>query len=332
MRRQPLGQTGASVPVLCQGCMQLGAGGEGAEAQRRADAAIEAALAAGIDHFDHADIYQRGRAETLFGTWLAAAPSRREQVIIQTKVGIRPPNDGGAACTRYDFSAAHITTAVDGCLARLRCGRIDVLLLHRPAALVEFDELARVVDDLVRAGKIRHLGVSNHSGAQMRLLARHLGRPLAANQLEFNPVHCSLVDRGLTVNRPDNPTDADGNDALEECRLQGVTIQAWSPLARGFLSGRPAEQALADERSRAKFPLHRVLPAARVVERIARERGVPCEAVVLAWILRHPAGIQPVIGTTDPARITACAQADQVTLSREEWYELLTAGRGAPLP
>ncbi len=332
MRTQTLGAHGPTVPVICCGCMTLARGITDTDTARQSAArTVEAALALGLNHFDHADIYQGGRAESLFGDWLAEHPSLRERLVIQSKCGIRPPDDS-ASCTRYDFSRAHIEAAVDGSLRRLRCEYLDVLLLHRPDALVDIEELAVTVDDLVSSGKIRHIGVSNHSAAQMRLLASVLPVPLIANQMEFNPVHNALVDYGLRVNRPDNPSAADGCDALEECRLGSVTIQAWSPLARGFLSGRPATEALTDARSQAKFPLDRILQTAHAINSLARTHAVPREAVVLAWILRHPAAIQPVIGTCDPARLDACAKAVDVCLSRDQWYTVLTAGRGESIP
>jgi predicted oxidoreductase len=180
--------------------------------------------------------------------------------------------------------------------------------------------VARAFDELSRSGKVRWFGVSNHTAAQMELLRKYLNQPIVANQVEFNVIHTHLLDEGIVFNQNiSRPTRNEG--VMEYCRLHNITLQAWGPLATGRLTGR----------SRPNEEKH-VQEAASRVAQLAREKGVSPEAILIAWILRHPAHIQPLPGTTNPERIRAAAQADQVSLTREEWYDLFTAGRGEKLP
>jgi predicted oxidoreductase len=292
------------------------------EDRREAVSTIRAALDAGITFFDHADIYGRGRREEVFAAIWDEVPHLRQRVFVQSKCGIRFAGEGGEhAPKRYDFSYDHILSAVEGSLRRLKTDHLDVLLLHRPDALVEPEEVARAFDDLHFVGKVRHFGVSNHTAAQIQLLQRWVDRPLVANQLQINPIHTPLIDEGVVMNRADYASPDRNEGTLEFCRLHGITIQAWAPLAGGLLSGRATAEAEP-----------RVGAAAAEVARLARARGVSREAIVIAWLLRHPARIQPIIGTTTPARIAACCQADEIELTREEWYSLYIAGRGRELP
>jgi predicted oxidoreductase len=288
----------------------------------RTRATVQAALDQGIGFFDHADIYGRGLREEVFSTTWEGAPHLRERVFLQSKCGIRTAGDTGPeAPARYDFSYEHIVRSVEGSLRRLKTDYLDVLLLHRPDALVEPEEVARAFDELQLKGQVRFFGVSNHTAAQIQLLQTCVDQPLVANQVQLSVVHAQMINDGIVFNRDDDAPASRSEGTLAFCRMQGITLQAWSPLAAGALTGRPLANAAP-----------RVERAAAVVREVADERGVSKEAVVIAWLLRHPAGIQPVIGTTNATRIAACCQADELTLSREEWYRLFEVGRGRRVP
>lgn len=274
-----------------------------------APAALDAAVESGFTAFDHADIYGAGASETVFGAWLADHRELREDILIQSKCGIRPGDP-----VMYDFSRNHIVTSVEGILSRLRIEYLDVLLLHRPDPLVEPDEVANAFDLLFRSGKVRSFGVSNHSARQMEYLSGILDHSLVANQLEISLAHPDIVTSGTAVNQREPAMTMRAGEVIDYCRLNGITLQAWGPLAQGRYSGREDNSA------------------ARVVSEMAERYGVSREAIVLAWLLRHPAPIMPVIGTTNPGRIAACAEADTIILDRVDWFRLLEAGRGVGMP
>jgi predicted oxidoreductase len=272
----------------------------------------------------HADIYARGKSESVFGEYLIEHKGLRESITIQTKCGIRFPGSGEGTKrvpTRYDFSYEHIVGSAEESLRRLAIEQIDTLLLHRPDPLVEPDEVARAFADLRKAGKVREFGVSNHSAAQIELLSASLDRPLVANQMEVSLLHPDLVAAGTAVNQRSPSHVLRDEGTIEYCRRTGITVQAWSPLAKGRLSGRDVSSESQETRD-----------AAQLIAQFAREKGVPGEAIVLAWVLRHPAPILPVVGTTNPERIAASAQADATLLTREEWYLLLEVARGMRMP
>ena len=312
MKTLRIPHTELEVSRIACGCMNLSrAWDDGAitAAEIRATLAlVEAALEHGITLFDHADIYARGKSEQLFGEALRQMPELRSRIVLQSKCGIRLAGDPAAdSPQRYDFSRGHLVRSVEGTLKRLDTDHLDLLLLHRPDPLAEPDEVARAFGQLQDSGKVLHFGVSNHSAAQISLLQEHLEQPLVANQVELSLAHHQLVSDGILFNQPGG---SGAGATLDYCREYGLLLQAWSPLAGGHLSG----------------------PAADLAAQYAQARGVATEAVLLAWLLKHPAGIQPVIGTTRPERLAACCQADQVELSREEWYALLAAARGAGVP
>ncbi len=317
-------RTELTVSRIAYGCMHLGGPWEvptiSPEVKRRATEAILTALEAGFTLFDHADIYSRGKSERVFGEILRERAIRREAIILQTKCGIRFKDDPPGAPQRYDFSYEHIVRSVEGSLQRLGTDYVDVLLLHRPDALMEPEEVARAFDVLHRSGKVRYFGVSNHTTAQIALLMRYVDQPLVVNQLELSLLHAHLIEEGIVANHNAAPAHAGVTGLLDFCRLHDVLVQAWSPLAKGHLIEPPAEAE------------SRTLRAAEAVAELAEAKQVSREAIALAWLLRHPAPIQPIIGTLSPERIRACAQADTVSLSREEWYALLTAARGERVP
>lgn len=324
MQTYRIPHTDLEVSRLAYGCMHLGGPWEAEtlsdEVRRRAAEAVQTALEVGINLFDHADIYSRGKSEAVFGELLKAGLVRRDEIVLQTKCGIRFKDDPPGAPQRYDFSYEHIVRSVEGSLRRLQTDYVDLLLLHRPDPLMEPEEVARAFDELHRGGKVRYFGVSNHTAAQMALLARYVDQPLVVNQLELSLLHAHLIEDGIVANHDDAPAYAGVTGLLDYCRLHDVLVQAWSPVAKGHLIDPPAE---ADGRT---------LRAAEAVAQLAEARQTTREAIALAWLLRHPAPIQPIIGTLRPERIRASAQADAIRLTREEWYALLTAARGERVP
>ncbi len=271
---------------------------------------IQTALEQGIDFFDHADIYGGGTCEEIFAEAMGMKPDIREKILLQSKCGIRPAS--------YDFSREHILSSVDGSLRRLKTDYLDVLLLHRPDALMEPEEVAETFTILHDSGKVRHFGVSNHNPMQMKLLGKYLGQKLIINQLQFGVMHTGMIDAGLNVNmKNDCASDRDGS-VLDYCRLNDITIQAWSPFQYGFFEG----VYLDNER----FP-----ELNRQIDKLAAEKGVPNSAVAAAWILRHPAGIQTIAGTTNPSRLKDICRASEIELTRQEWYDIyLSAGNILP--
>ncbi|MFA7343157.1 MAG: aldo/keto reductase [Terrimicrobiaceae bacterium] len=326
MNSQRIPHTALEASQLVYGCAGLGGKWDGSPlaAETAGDAlrVIRAALDCGFTFFDHADIYCLGKSEEAFGAILRDQPSLRDRIVLQSKCGVRFAGDPvPGAPGRYDFSRSHIVHSVEGSLGRLKTDRLDILLLHRPDALVEPDEVAEAFDDLHASGKVRHFGVSNHSLHQVELLRKFLRQPIVVHQIEFSLLHTLLLDTGVSVNQDKPRFSRPGEGLLDYCRLHEISVQAWTPLAKGRLSGRPLEPG--------EEP--RVARAAALVGELAREKGVSREAIVLAWILRHPARIQPVVGTMDEARIRACAGACDVSLTREEWYALFVAARGEPM-
>jgi len=339
VKTQVIARTPFTVSRIVYGCMGLG--GEWSapsiteQARRDSAAAVRAALDEGITIFDHANIYGGGKAEEAFSSVWADRPGLRQAIVLQTKCGIIFPNDPAPGLPgRYDFSRAHIVSSLEASLRRLKTDYIDILLLHRPDALVEPEEVAAAFDDLHFRGKVRCFGVSNHSAAQIELLRRCVTQPLVVNQLELNLVHNQLFDAGITTDQRVTLRAVQLAGTLEYCRLNDITIQAWSPLAHGAfaraLDGSAAGSS--DPRVKAVQEDPRILAAAKAANALAEKKRVDMDAILAAWILHHPARIQPVIGTIRPQRIRAACQADRVELTREEWYELFSAGRGSPVP
>lgn len=316
MKTQQIGTSPLIGSRIALGCMRL------SENRKEAMTSVRTALECGINFFDHADIYGRGKREETFSEIWSEIPGLRDKIIVQSKCGIRFAGDTGPnAPQRFDFSYEHIIESVEASLRRLKTDYLDVLLLHRPDPLVEPEEVARAFSKLHVAGKVRFFGVSNHTPAQMELLRRYVDQPLVANQLQISLLHSNLLDEGIQANQdnPSNPIRGEG--IMEYCRLHDITIQAWSPLAAGIAAGKVVEKQ--DERT---------AQLAALVAEMAEEKNVSREAIVIAWLLRHPAHIQPIIGTMNPERIKGCCQADDLELSREEWYRLFIAGRGYRLP
>ncbi len=270
---------------------------------------IDIAMEHGINFFDHADIYGKGESEHIFGK--AIEGIAREKMIIQTKCGICP-----GVC--YDFSKEHILKSVEQSLKRLNMDYIDVLLLHRPDSLMEPEEVAEAFDLLEKEGKVRYFGVSNQNSMQMELLQRYCSQKLIINQLQFSIAHCDIIDSGFNVNvHKDEGCVRDGS-ILEYCRLKEITIQAWSPFQYGFFEG----VFIGNE----KFP-----ELNKLLNELAEKYHVSNNAIAIAWILRHPAGIQAIVGSTKKQRIAEICKASEIKLTREEWYALyMAAGKKLP--
>jgi predicted oxidoreductase len=263
---------------------------------------------AGITMFDHAAVYGGAMhvCERRFGDALALSPSDRAEIVIQTKVGIREGY--------FDFSKEHILESVEGSLDALRTDHIDVLLLHRPDALVEPDEVAAAFDELHSAGKVAHFGVSNHTPGQVELLKRSVRQPLAFNQVQLSITHANLIAQGVAANMGalDQSVDRD-NGILDYSRRNDITLQAWSPFQKGFFDG----VFLSDREHYAELN--------DVIDELADTYGCTPTGIAVAWITRHPAQMQVVLGTTNPQRVRDSAAGSDVRLSRPDWYRLFTA-------
>lgn len=324
MGKMPLETRGISDSRLAFGCMHLCGGWKlnpiTEEEIRITERLVDAALEAGITMFDHADIYANGLAEAVFGEVMKRRPQLRDRIVIQSKCGIRLPD--GQAPKRYDFSREHILRAVDGSLKRLNVEKLDLLLLHRPDVLLEPEEIAEAFDKLLAAGKVSHFGVSNMGVDQIRYLQSYLPLPLVVNQLDLSLGKLEWLDSAVTMNRRIDKTVRFPEGTIEHCRMENIQLQAWGSLAQGRFTGRQMDLS---EAERATLEL---------VSRMAREKETTPESIVLGWLLRHPAKIQPITGTVNPERVAACADAVRQSelMTREEWYALYNTSRGADIP
>lgn len=314
---------------LIYGCMGLG-GHWDAPDYRAADidqaaAAIEAAEGIGVTLFDHADIYRGGKSESVFGEVMSRTPGLRERIKLQTKCGIRLGNSGVEG--HYDLSRDAILERVNGSLDRLKTEYVDVLLLHRPDPLLDPREVAAAVGQLMAEGKVRQLGVSNMSAPQIGYLQDTLETPIIANQLEMSLLKRDWLESTVLVNHPDGAGSDFPHGTLEHCMRNGIELQAYGSLARGLYTGARADEESIGEPSPEAA-------TAELLDALAREHSTTPEAVLLGWLMKHPARISPVIGSTRPERITACGDAARVagSLSRQQWYGLWTAARGRAVP
>lgn len=324
MKQIPLTKYLPGVSRLTYGCMGLGGDWSASSPitethVAQANEAIDAALTIGINLFDHADIYTRGKAEQVFGQVLKSRPALRDDIYIQTKCAIRFEDAHGPK--RYDFSRQWIIESVDKSLARLRCDYIDVLLLHRPDPLMEPEEVAAAFDSLKSAGKVKYFGVSNMHGSQVSFLQSFLDVPLVANQIELSLRQQGWIDEGVYAGNPAGRHINFTPGTLEYARLNDLQIQSWGSLCQGIFTGNDLSGQ----------PAH-VRQTAALVAAMAERYEVSREAIVLGWLLRHPAQIQAVIGTTNPERIAACGGVKNIELSREDWYALYVSAHGQELP
>ena len=305
MRTMKLGSSALDVPVVAVGCMRINS-----LDSKDAEHFVRSAMEIGANFFDHADIYGTGTCEEIFADAVQMNPQVRENLILQSKCGIRKG--------MFDFSKEHILNSVDGILQRLRTEYLDVLLLHRPDALVEPEEVAEAFDQLEREGKVRHFGVSNQNPNQIALLKKYVKQPLVANQLQMSITNTTMIDSGINVNMENDAAVNRDGGILDYCRLHDITIQPWSPFQYGFFEG----VFLGNE----KFP-----ELNAKIDEIAAKYGVSNTTIAIAWLLRHPAQMQPVTGTMNIERLQDCVKASEVHLTRPEWYEIYRAA-GNVLP
>lgn len=320
----PLVQRGITKSRLAFGCMKLCGGMKANPINEEeilvAERAIDAALEAGITLFDHADVYAHGQAEAVFGEALRRRPYLKDRIQLQSKCGYRLSSSGAK---RYDFSKEHILHAVEQSLRRLDVEHLDVLLLHRPDALMEPEEIAEAFNRLLADGKVGHFGVSNMGVAQIQFLQQSLPMPLVVNQLDMSLGKLDWLDSGILMNRRIDHTVRFPEGTLEYCRSSNVQLQAWGSLAQGRFTGRDMESATEAERN-----------TSDLVRKLAEAKDTSPEAIVLGWLMKHPARIQPVTGTLNPERIIACGDAARQAelMTREEWYELFQTSRGQAIP
>ncbi|HFV2922044.1 TPA: aldo/keto reductase family oxidoreductase [Streptococcus agalactiae] len=289
---QNIGQTGIQATRIALGCMRM-SDLEG----KQAEEVVGTALDLGINFFDHADIYGGGLSELRFRDAIKHLNVNRDKMIIQSKCGIREGY--------FDFSKEYILSSVDGILERLGTEYLDFLILHRPDVLVEPEEVAEAFTKLRAEGKVKHFGVSNQNRFQMELLQSYLDEPLAVNQLQLSPAHTPMFDAGLNVNMLNKASIEHDDGIVDYCRLKRVTIQAWSPfqidLSRGLFVNHPDYKELNE-----------------TIAKLAKNYNVSSEAIVIAWILRHPAQIQAIVGSMNPSRLKAIDKANDIALTREE--------------
>lgn len=298
-----------NVPAIVQGCMRMPA-----LSVDEAAKVIRTSYDLGVNYFDHATCYgENGAAETRFGEAFAKTGLRREDVVLQSKCGLCFERN------EFDWTKENILSSVEGSLKRLKTDYLDVLLLHRPDVLFEPEEVAAAFDQLEAEGKVRYFGVSNLVPMQIELLKKYVKQPLVFNQVQLSLDQSQLIDQALYMNNKstDFSINRDGN-LLDYCRLHDITIQAWSPLQFGMFKG--------------TFIDHPDFPELnKVLAKIGEREGVSKTAVALAWILRHPAKMQVIIGTMNPEHIVSACDASKVQLSHHDWYELyLAAGKYLP--
>jgi predicted oxidoreductase len=294
-----LGSSSLEVPVVAVGCMRINS-----LEKNEAERFVQTALEEGANFFDHADIYGGGTCEEIFADAIHMSTDIREKIILQSKCGIRKG--------MFDFSKEHILESVDGILKRLNTEYLDVLLLHRPDALVEPEEVAEAFDILESSGKVRHFGVSNQKPMQIQLLKKFVKQPLVANQLQLSITNANMISNGFNVNMENESAINRDGSVLDFCRLNDITIQPWSPFQYGFFEG----VFLGNE----KFP-----ELNQQIDEIAAKYEVSNTTIAIAWLLRHPANMQPVIGTMNIDRLKDCIKASEVHLTREEWYQIYRA-------
>jgi predicted oxidoreductase len=268
------------------------------------DALIRTAMDEGINFFDHADIYGGGECETLFSDAIHMSPTIREKMILQSKCGIRPQEK------MYDFSKEHIVSSTENILKRLKTDYLDILLLHRPDALMEPEEVAEAFELLHSSGKVKYFGVSNHTPLQIELLQKYIPQKLVVNQLQFSIVHTPLIDAGMALNMNIDQSINRDSSILDYCRLHDLTIQAWSPFQKGFFEG----TFLGDYENYGELN--------DFIKELAKKYEVTDTAIATAWITRHPANIQVILGTTNKNRLKDACMGSELPLTRKEWYDV----------
>ena len=303
MRTIKLGKSGVDVPVIAVGCMRMAD-----KSVEEAKALLDTAMGAGLNFFDHADLYGGGKSEEVFSKAIGMNDDVREKIILQSKCGICPGK------VMFDFSKEHIISSVEGSLSRLGVDYVDTLLLHRPDTLMEPEEVAEAFDTLVTSGKVRHFGVSNHTPMQIQLLERYLNQKLLVNQLQLSLTESTVISTGMETNTSNaGGINRDGY-VLDFCRLNDITVQAWSPFQFGRIAGTFIGNS--------NFP-----KLNETINELSGKYNLTPGGIVTAWILRHPANIQMITGTMNLNHLKEIVDATDVRLSREDWYRLyLDAG------
>jgi len=297
-----------NVPAIILGCMRMPN-----LSVKEAESVISTSLGLGINFFDHATCYGNGEAETRFGDAFSNIGIKREDIFIQSKCGLCFDRN------EFDWTRENILTSVDAILKRLKTDYLDSLLLHRPDLIFEPEQVAEAFDILFTSGKVRHFGVSNVPALQMELLRKYVKQPLVFNQLQFSLEQSQLIDQALYVNNLTTERSIDrDNGTLDYCRLNDITIQAWSPLQKGFFKGCFVDDPELPELNKA-------------LGEVAGKYGVSKTAIAIAWILRHPAKMQAIVGTMNPEHLRDIATASDITLTHNEWYKLYLAS-GKMLP
>lgn len=306
MNQIKIEKSGLYVPLIAIGCMRLNG-----LSKQELETYIKTTLDMGLNFYDHADIYGGGACETAFADAIGMNASIREKMILQSKTSIVP-----GVC--YNASKQYVRNSVDGILKRLQTDYLDFLLLHRPDALLDPAEVAETFDELKQSGKVKHFGVSNFNPMQIQLLNKYTNNAVAVNQMQMSIVHSGMIDSGLQVNMAtDGAINRDGS-LLDFCRLNDITIQTWSPFQYGMIQG-----AFLDNEN---YP-----EVNKKVDEIANKYGVTNSAIAIAWILRHPANMQAIVGSTKIERVKDIAKAMDIRLTHEEWYEIyLSAGKLLP--
>ncbi|WP_100400652.1 aldo/keto reductase [Bacillus sp. FJAT-44742] len=305
MQKLQIGTSNITASEIGLGCMRIST-----LSKEEAARVIQNAVEAGVDFFDHADIYGKGKAEETFAEAIKLTSIQREDILLQTKCGIRKGY--------FDFSKEHIIESVDGSLQRLQTDYIDILLLHRPDALMDPEEVAEAFRILEKSGKVRQFGVSNQNSMQIELLNQYIEQKLIVNQLQFSLMHTGMLDAGLNVNMQNSAGIVRDSSVIDYCRLHNMTVQAWSPFQYGMIKG--------------PFVGNEQFPEVNAkLQELAEHYNITAAAVAIAWILRHPAKIQPIVGSMNLERLLDIVKASEIQLTRKEWYELYRAA-GNELP
>ena len=308
MKYIPFGQDKRELSEIVLGMMRISN-----KSVKEVEELVETALYVGINAFDLADIYGRGRCEELLGQVLKHRPALREKMWIQSKCGIRIEE-----FTYFDFSKDYILESVDGILQRLQVDYLDSLLLHRPDALMEADQVAEAFEILPKSGKVRDFGVSNQNPMMMELLKREVKQPLMINQLQLSAAFTPGFDAGFHVNMEGDKAAVRDGSVFEYCKLNDMVIQAWSVLQFGYFKGNFVGKEQFQDLN-------------EVLNRLSLKYGVSPSAIAIAWVLRYPGKMQAIVGTTNPKHLLEASQASNVNLTRKEWYEIyLAAGNDLP--
>jgi predicted oxidoreductase len=319
--KQQIGKSGLSVGRIALGCMGLAGTWNPAEAGpdnvKQAIASFESALEAGIDFFDHADIYGQGACESVFKECLAAVPGIRDKIVVATKCGI---NSG-----KYNLSYGYIKSALDASLRRLGTSYVDIYQMHRPDPLAHPRDTARALREAIESGKVRHVAVSNYYPEQVRALQTYLDDiPIVSNQIEISMTRIAPFYEGWRTNDLKSENGMFGDGVLDQCMALDITPLAWSPIGKGYLGGKPIP------------PDHphkeRLVALVAALKKVAETHDATTGQIALAWLLKHPSGIIPLVGSNNPAHIREAVDAAQITLTREEWYALFSAAWGRNVP